>query len=206
MEHKKKINFATNFWFNNYLSNIDLVYKYNFKNKYQIPSINKITLSLNLNEISILDSNKKIINSIQNYRNIFFFIFCLFLNIPYIKAKTIFSSQGSHKNSESEYILKLQFISTIQINQFLFFFFIEHWNSIIKKGIKTKIKTPKTLQSNLNIKIPLNILYNFDTFYNNQIQLIKEDTFIFVDFKFNNLTLKNYNTIIKNLPLFWKYD
>lgn len=205
----KKTKYATNFWLNNYLSNVDLLYKYKLKTLYKLPKLEKVVLSLNLNKILSSDGSKKYLNSVQAQRLLFFYLFSLFTMVPFIKVNSLTVAQKNLKGNESDYSLVLSFLTQKQIQAFLFIYFIEAWSNITKNGYKFYFKKPFFLNKKKNIelksKLPLASLSNFNIFFNPITnQLIKEDSTFFATFKFKDLISTNSEKCIKNLPFFWK--
>jgi len=202
----KKTKFSTNPWFNKYLSNFDLLYKYKLKTLYKLPKIKKILLTLNFNKSLIIEGNKKNINSIQAQRILFFFFFSFFGTQPLVKINFFIASQGFLKENETDFNLKLYLLTDKQIENFLFFYFVEVFTNLKKSNYNFFYKTPfffvqKNL-TELNSKIPFFVLYNFNIFFK-QItnKLILEESFFFISLKFKNLVCNN-KKCVKNLPFF----
>jgi hypothetical protein len=137
-------------------------------------------------------------------RTIFIYLFSLFTTAPFIKANSLPSLQKILKANECDYSLILTFMTEKQIEIFISFFFIETWFNLIKNGYKFYFKNPffliKKRSAEVNLKIPLAILHNFNILINNQ--LIKEESTFFLAFKFKNLNALNTKKCIKNLPFF----
>lgn len=202
----KKIKYSTNFWLNKYISNYDLIYKYNLVNKEELPLIEEIKLSLNLKDL-IINTKNKILNS-QEYRLAYFFLFSLFLINPYIHSKPINNNFNTIKQeSDNIYIISIFLKNSKFLDEFFFLLFVEIWSKNLKSKFKLLLKK-KIIEKNKNYiisKIPLFILPSFEYFYDiSNIQSNYEELFLFILFTFKNIKFKNKKKNIKNLPLFWK--
>jgi hypothetical protein len=122
----KKIQYSNTFWYNHYLSNYDLIQKYNLKSQYKVPALSKIKLNLALTDVLFNEADKKTNLSAQTIRTAFLFFFALFARIPYINARITSSIKESQKSADNEYFLNISFANQTQIDEFLFFFFIEN--------------------------------------------------------------------------------
>jgi hypothetical protein len=203
---EKKIKYSTNFWLNKYISNCDLIYKYNLKNKEELPLIEQIKLSLNLKDL-ILNTKNKNLNS-QDYRSAYFFLFSLFLINPYIHSKPTNNNFNTIKQeSDNIYIISIFLKNSKYLDEFFFLLFIEIWSKNLKSKFKLSLQK-KTIEKNKNYivsKIPLFILPSFEYFYDiSNIQSNYEELFLFILFTFQNIKFKSKKKSIKNLPLFWK--
>jgi hypothetical protein len=202
----KQTQYATNFWLNNYLSHLDLVYKYKLLTPYKIPKLEKIFLSLNLNKILLNKTNNQTTNT---QHLLFFFLFSLFTTMPFIKITSLSTTDTVLKNNETDCSLLLSFLTNKQMEVILFLYFIEIWSYIVKNKYKFLFKKPFLLKTKtfveLKTKMPLKALSNFNIFFNPMTnQWIKEDSTFFITFKFKNLIFLNSENCIKNLPFFWK--
>ena len=205
----KQTQYATNFWLNNYLSNLDLVYKYKLLTSYKLPKLEKIFLSLNLNKILPSTISNQISSTTYAQHLLYFFIFSIFTKIPFIKIVSLSTTDTVLKNNETECNLFLSFLTNKHIEVVLFLYFVEIWSNIIKNKSKFIFKKPFLLKNKncveLKTKIPLKVFSNFNIFFNPMTnQWIKEDSTFFITFKFKNLTFLNSENSIKNLPFFWK--
>lgn len=202
----KQTQYATNFWLNNYLSHLDLVYKYKLLTSYKIPKLEKISLSLNLNKILLNKTNNQ---NIYAQHLLLLFLFSLFATMPFVKVTSLSTTDMALKNNEADCSLLLSFLTNKQLEVVLFFYFIEIWSYIVKNKYKFIFKKPFLLQTKnfveLKTKMPLKALSNFNIFFNPMTnQLVKEDSTLFITFKFKNLIFLNCENCIKNLPFFWK--
>jgi len=205
----KQTQYATNFWLNNYLSNLDLVYKYKLLTSYKLPKLEKISLSLNLNKILLNTTSNQNISNTSIQHLLYIYIFSLFTTLPFIKVTSLSTTDTILKNNETECNLFLSFLTNKQIEVVLFLYFVEIWSSIIKNKYKFIFKKPFLLNTKscveLKTKIPLKVFSNFNIFFSPLTnQWVKEDSTFFITFKFKNLISLDYENSIKNLPFFWK--
>ena len=206
----KKIQYSNTFWFNQYLSNYDLIQKYTLKSQYKVPTLYKIKLNLALTDVAFNEADKKANLSAQTLRTAFLFFFALFSRVPYINTRITSSIKDSQKSADNEYFLNISFANQTQIDEFLFFLFIENWTNLLKTDYKMNFNKPYTKEESNNTiqlfsKIPLNVLYNFDIMYDTSSnKKIKEDSSAFLTFFFKNLDSKHIKESIQNLPIFWK--
>lgn len=126
--------------YNNYLTNIDLVYRYKTNSLYKIPNFQKLNIKLNAENFhnflkSFLDSNSKI-NVIKS--NLFLFFYLIFSRIPFCDF-----------SYRKETILKLNIASNKQIHSFLFEFFYTKYKKAI--GFLFDKKLIKNEKINLNL-------------------------------------------------------
>ena len=108
---------------NQYLSNCDLINKYNLKNIYQKPKLNKIILDFSLkNFVDSLNikENQERFNEIQIKS--FLFLYLLTGAIPLINNKLIVLKNKEVKENVN-YSLKFSYGNDSSIYNFLFFFF-----------------------------------------------------------------------------------
>ena len=119
---------------NQYLSNCDLINKYNLKNIYQKPKLNKIILDFSLkNFVDSLNikENQERFNEIQIKS--FLFLYLLTGAIPLINNKLIVLKNKEVKENVN-YSLKFSYGNDSSIYNFLFFFFFENFFFILKKN------------------------------------------------------------------------
>lgn len=205
----KKTRHATNFWLNNYLSNLDLIYKYKILTSYKLPKIERICLSLTLNKMLLTNAKHQNTSNAHPQYLLFIFIFSLFTVTPFIKITSLSTTETILKNNDTDCTLLLNFLTNKQIEIVLILYFVEIWSNIVKNKYKFIFKKPFLLETTkfveLKTKMPLKIFSNFNIFFNPITnQSIKEDSTIFMTFKFKNLIFLNYENCIKNLPFFWK--
>jgi hypothetical protein len=193
---------------NQYLSNCDLINKYNLRNIYQKPKLNKIILDFSLkNFIDSLNikENQERFNEIQIKS--FLFLYLLTGAIPLINNKLIVLKNKEAKENVN-YSLKFSYGNDSFIYNFLFFFFIENWSSIFKenKNILSVINKKKELNLfNLKIVLPTSVFSEIDYILNNStFDLNPKELNLNINFLISiPQKNKNLNSVLKNLPLFW---
>jgi hypothetical protein len=111
---------------NHYLSSYDLIQKYTLKSQYKKPTLYKIKLNLALNDVAVSDGDKKANLSAQTLRTAFLFFFGLFGRVPYINTRITSNVKDSQKSADNEYFLNISFANQAEIDEFLFFLFIEN--------------------------------------------------------------------------------
>ena len=118
---------------NQYLSNCDLINKYNLKNIYQKPKLNKIILDFSLkNFVDSLNikENQERFNEIQIKS--FLFLYLLTGAIPLINNKLIVLKNKEVKENVN-YSLKFSYGNDSSIYNFLFFFLLKIGRLFSKK-------------------------------------------------------------------------
>jgi len=193
---------------NQYLSNCDLINKYNLKNIYQKPKLNKIILDFSLkNFVDSLNikENQERFNEIQIKS--FLFLYLLTGAIPLINNKLIVLKNKEVKENVN-YSLKFSYGNDSSIYNFLFFFFIENWPSIFKenKNIFLVINKEKEFNLfNLKIVLPTSVFSEIDYIINNStFDLNPKELNLNINFLISiPQKNKNLNSVLKNLPLFW---
>lgn len=194
----------------NYLSNCDLVNKYNLTSVHHIPKLDKINLELNLKdflgayEISGKDQTDPVIQA-----KAFMTLYNLTGIIPYIRAEKFVSSSGRQKSTLLNYSIKLSMNKNIQKTDFLFSMFVENWHklkledfSLFNSKPNNKISEKKFV---LNTLLPSHCLFEADEILSKNLTGISSKNLKFrLNFSFENISLlKNRNNIILNLPFFW---
>lgn len=198
---------------NQYLSNCDLINKYNLKNIYQKPKLNKIILEFSLkNFIEALNSkeNQEKLNETQI--KAFLFIYLLIASVPFINNKVKMIKNKEIKET-TNYSLKFIYSKDIYIYNFLFYFFIENWFFIVKENKNIFLLEDLNFSTNnlnhnlLNLKTILPVSVFSDMEYimsNSNFDLNSKELNININYLINSpKKLKNLNSLIKNLPLFW---
>jgi hypothetical protein len=195
-----------------YLSTCDLINKYNLKNLYNKPKLNKIVLELNLYSLLAASDffDKEQTNS--NIQTLAYLVSYIIRFKPYINfnksKKTI--SKFSKIAPVANYSLKLTFSSNAEKNIFLSSFFTQKWSEFTSNDFSF-IKTKKNSQKNILTKFILNttvssvFFYDVENFFTKGFSGVNPKNLKFkVNFLFSNpLALQNSNKIIKNLPFFW---
>jgi|TARA_B110000091_G_scaffold8982_1_gene8694 hypothetical protein len=194
-----------------YLSTCDLINKYNIKNIYNKPKLDKIVLELNLeNLINSSDfSDKEQTNS--NLQTLSYLTAYILKFKPYINFnKSKLSLSKSTKLSvPANYSLKLSFSTKSEINNFLSSFFTKKWSELNSDDFSF-LEKPKKNQTSLN-KLVLNTTVSsvffpeLEEFFKKDIGGVNSKNLrLKLNFSFSNpLFLKDSDKVIKNLPFFW---
>jgi hypothetical protein len=185
------------------ISNYDLINKYNIKNFYLIPNIEKINFKIHFNDFISSSDNINLINkkNITLKKKLYIILFFFTGNNPLIK-NNMTKEIKSKLNSEEIFFETI--ITKKFINEFLFVLFIENLNKI---NYTIELKQTKISQNKTIIKfvIPIEYLYEFSFLIKSHLlfsNLKENKLIIFFTIKHNsffNISSKN----IKNLPLFW---
>ena len=115
-----------------YLSNCDLINKYNFKNVHEIPELKKIVLELNLEDFLLscdLSQKEQTDSNIQI--RAYIIIYILMGLMPFINFNKSSSSSLKVKSLENNYSLKIILSNKKEINSFLTSLFIENWSKLL---------------------------------------------------------------------------
>jgi hypothetical protein len=190
-----------NFYFNDYLTKCDLIYKYNLENIKLIPKIKKINISLKI------DSDSKNLDnstSSSNFLNIhlFLIIYISYFCFPFIKY---------FKNDS--FSLNLNILKKNQIFFFLDSLFLDNFyklkylNLLSLSSLSGNSLLLKT-NNNFRLKLPLNVFEEINEFlqFNN---LNSKEFYIVLTFSLENCTfsnLKSSSCFLKNLPYFWVFN
>ena len=131
---------------NVYLSNLDLINKYNLKSVYIVPNLQNVSLNLSLNTIVEACDFKNIVNKDHEIQiKSFLLLYITFLIIPFIKNNKIRVLKSNDKNLKMNYILKVVLINATDIHEFLFLIFVENWQQLLiddNKLFKKSLKLP----------------------------------------------------------------
>ena len=197
---------------NSYLSNLDLINKYNLPSVYSVPKLQNITVTLSLNNIiNACDFKNVLIKDHEIQIKSFLLFYITFLIVPLFKNSKIQLVKASEKNLQMNYILKVTLISSIDINEFLFLVFIENWqqflleeNALFKKNSYTPLNTNFL---NFRTQLYLNNLISFQSIFSlllNNISLKEVPLKLSFRIKISkSVKINNKFTLLKNLPLFW---
>jgi hypothetical protein len=204
--------FTNNSYNDRYLSNYDLITKYNLTSVYNCPKIKTVTLDFSLADfLQGYEFNKLSLNDKEVQIKAFLFFYFFNGSIPFLNTKISSLVKNSEKSPDTNMSLKIKISNLNLINQFLFSLFIENWSRFLKEDIKLFSKgiKSKNLSStfNLNLLCPASTFFEADTVLNHTITSINSKEF-FVSINFLIEKPKNLNTlsllpIVKNLPLFW---
>lgn len=201
-----------NFFSNDYLSNCDLLNKYNLKSTHEIPKLRKIVLDFNLADLIGASENRDKEQTDSNIQikasSIFYVLTGL---VAYINFNKSLSSIKKLKISENNYSIKISTTNSNEINHFLLSFFVENWTKLLiedfilqrKKKELSKIDSEKNIV--LSSLVPAEVFFELEMFLNKIVTGINSKNFnIKINFLFDNPNeLKNSQTLIKNLPYFW---
>jgi|TARA_A100001035_G_scaffold25981_1_gene17419 ribosomal protein L5 len=205
--------FTNSFSHNNYesyISNCDLINKYNVKSVHQIPKLDKIVLELDMKDLlnSYEISSKDQTDSVAQVKA--FLILYIFIGLfPYIKASKAVSSSGRLKTTNLQYSLKVVLRRKEEINNFLFSLFVENWQKLsledfkLFKNERVKSKAEKTFV--LNTLLPADCFFDISEFLSKSLTGVNSKNLKFrLNFSFNSsINVKDRNKLIKNLPFFW---
>jgi len=223
---------TTNLYYNNYISNCDLINKYNCTNINTIPKIKSIVLEIPLFQfITLLNISLNSKNTIiKTYLKAYFMFYILFSLEPYINYK-------STKKLDKNYSLKLKLSNINQINNFshtffmhftsnsFFNFFFNFKNLEIKDVKNTNVIKNKFFNNlndktilkkkyinnfkdiNFNLKIPVfcfHLLNFYIDFFFESIN--SKELFFYINYVVNSYNLTNDNAnLLKNLQNFWVF-
>ena len=195
-----------------YLSNYDLITKYNLKTVHHCPKIKTVTLNFSLADfLKGYDFNKLSLNDKEVQIKAFLFFYFFNGSLPFLNTKISSLVKNSEKSPETNMSLKIKISNSNLINQFLFSLFVENWSRFLKEDIKLFPKSINLKNSssifNLNLICPASTFFEIDTFLNNTITNINPKEFcVSVNFlieKPKSLNSISVLPIVKNLPLFW---
>lgn len=197
-----------NFISNDYLSNCDLLNKYNLKSTHEIPKLKKIVIDFNIADLigaSDARDKEQTDSNIQIKASSIFYI----LNglISYINFNKSLSSVKKLKLSENNYSIKISTTNANEINYFLLGFFVENWTKLLIEDFvllkKPNVESKKNIV--LSTLVPAHIFFELEMFLNKIVTGINSKNLnLKINFLFSNPNkLKNSQTLIKNLPYFW---
>lgn len=194
-----------------YLSNCDIINKYNIKNIYKQPKIKKITLRFFLKDLLSASDfiNKTDINTNIQVKSILFF-YILFNSMPSISFQNIKTGKYTKNKIEGDFILQLSLSDYNQMNSFLFNlfsenkFFIENSEFELFKKNFNKIMEAEQKNVSYNFKIPGNLFFDINDFFTNKTQDVDlEKLLIDTSVIYSNLPKKtNLRNMIQNLFFF----
>ena len=196
--------------YESYISNCDLINKYNVKSVHQIPKLDKIVLELDMKDLlnSYEISSKDQTDSVAQVKA--FLILYIFIGLfPYIKASKAVSSSGRLKTTNLQYSLKVVLRRKEEINNFLFSLFVENWQKLsledfkLFKNERVKSKAEKTFV--LNSLLPADCFFDISEFLSKSLTGVNSKNLKFrLNFSFNSsIDVKDRNKLVKNLPFFW---
>lgn len=193
----------------NYLSNCDLINKYNILNINRVPKLNKIILELSSRDLlsAVESSGKNEINSETQIKS-YFLLYIFSSYQPYIK----FRVSKKLKTENDNYSLEIDISKIDSIYSFLVSFFIENWNKLSvedfslwkKKGFNFTFQQRKFI---IERKIPADIFFELNNFLNKTtFGIVSKNLNLKVKFFFQNNNFQSQNAsenLVKNLPFFW---
>ena len=204
--------FPNNFYKDQYLSNYDLITKYNLTSIYDSPKIKSVVLEFSLADfLKGYDFNKLSLNDKEIQIKAFLFFYFFNGSIPFLNTQISSFVKNTEKSPDTNMSLKIKISNSNLINQFLFSLFIENWSRFLKDDMKLFSKNinlkHSSLTFNLNLSCPASTFFEADNFLNHTITSINSKEF-FVSINFLITKPKNLSTIsllpiVKNLPLFW---
>jgi len=197
-----KINNEADYTYNSYLSDCDLINKYNLQNIYTKPRLKNIVVEFSIkNEINSSVSATIAASVLYIITNFY----------PFVTVKKSKSNDlNKLKNINTEYNFKVIFSNKQEINSFLSTLFVENWNTLLlddfllfnSKFCETKIAHEKEI---LKTKIPLQSFFELETFFSKVITDINpKNLSVNLNFLFSNFIVGQYRkNLIQNLPNFW---
>ena len=164
---------------NSYLSNLDLINKYNLHSVHSVPNLQNISVTLSLNNVINACDFKNLITKDHEIQIKSFLLFYItFLIVPFLKNSKIKLLKTSEKNLQMNYILKVTLISPTDINEFLFLLFIENWHQfIIEETVLFKKSSLLPLNSN-------SLTFRTQLYLNNLLSFQSIFSFLFNNIKF----------------------
>lgn len=193
----------------NYLSNCDLINKYNLVNINKTPKLNKICLELSSRDIlSAAESVGKTEINPETQIKSYFLLYILSSYQPYIKFRVSKKIKGENDN----YSLEISISKEEKVYSFLVSFFIENWNKLCAEDFllwKRKGFNFVFHQKNFVIerKIPADTFFELENFLNKiPFGIISKNLNLKIKFFFQNNNFKILEAsekLVKNLPLFW---
>ena len=198
-----KINTNIDYSYNSYLSDCDLINKYNLKNIYQKPKLETIVVDFSIEN----DTNSLSGNSIKAAL-VLYFISMLYPFVNIKKAKN--NDMNKTKNPNIKYKFKITFSNKKEINSILSTIFIENWNTLILEDFilfnSNSNKTKAILKKEVfKTKIPLQSFFELESFFSKVVTEINpKDLSVNLNFLFSNFIIgQNRKDLIQNLPNFW---
>jgi len=195
-----------------YLSNCDLINKYNLTNISKIPKLSKISVDISSQDIlnsSEISGKNELDSELQ--MKAFFILYLAQSLVPFIS----FSNSKKVKEDGLTYSLRISLSTQDEIYSFLVNFFVESWSRLLTEDFSFWSKSDSRLLSStlnqkkivLQRKIPTEAFFEIDNFLTkNSFGIVSKNLKFKVRFIFQNNNVKEQNTsinLIKNTPLFW---
>ena len=193
-----------------YLSNCDLINKYNIKTTYGIPKIEKIILEFPFEEFvkSCNFIEKDPTNPIFQMKGAI--IFYILTNLmPYINFNKSIVVLKKNVSLENNYSLKIIITNKEEINLFLNTLFVENWSKLLVEDFslfkKADLKYNNQKSIVLRTSISGNSFIEIENFLNQYFSKINSrNLLIKCNFVLSNLNKKITSiNLIKNLTPFW---
>jgi len=194
---------------NEYLSNLDLVNKYNIKSKKIIPNLTKITLSFSLEAFSkmFFENNKNELDDEVQIKSLFL-LYLLFSNLALITTKKQIKKIRVQKSHENRLSLKISLTKKKILDIFLYQLFFENEKKIAQsqpfKNVTNIDEKQECFIYNSNV-----LLQNFNelNFFLSNIYLPSNSKEFFLNLKFFFKAKKFQDSIsinlLKNISPFW---
>ena len=195
-----------------YLSNCDLINKYNLTSINKIPKLSKISIDISSQDIlnsSEISGKNELDSELQI--KAFFILYLAQSLVPFIS----FHNSKKVKEDGLTYSLKVSLSTDDEIYSFLVNFFVESWNKLIREDFSFWSKSGSGLSPSssnqkkfvLERKVPTDAFFEIDNFLTkNSFGILSKNLKFKVRFVFQNDNVKEQNTsinLIKNTPLFW---
>jgi hypothetical protein len=208
-----QFNTRIDFTLNSYLSECDLLNKYNISNLKQQPKLDQIVVDFPISEIiKASDISNKTENDPDIQLKAFLMLYILTSFIPYIRLNKI-KKVGQTRTTDLSYSLKIILSNKEEINLFLNSFFLETFVRLQFEDFKLFKQKPQGFNKALLVsnkiafttKIPGHSVFEIDQILNKIITGINpRDLNLNINFLFSNFNhTKNFKTSIKNMPFFW---
>ena len=201
---QKKINYNHNF----YISNLDLINKYNLDEKKKIPCLNMVIIEFSLTKFlnNFTQTNKTEFNTEIQIKSILI-LYLLIFNIPFINYKKLkLEIKKNFKVDKRHFVLKATLNDKILTNDFLIKMFFEEKGNIVfdletLKNRKFKNSKNFIYTTHLTIQNFTEIDILFNRILNN---INSNELFFKINFSFFCGNIKtDFKKIIRNLPFFW---
>jgi hypothetical protein len=196
----------------NYLSNCDLINKYNLTNINKIPKLSEVAIEISSSDIlnSSEIAGKNELDSELQIKS-YFILYLIQALIPFIS----FNNSKKVKEDGLNYSLKIVLSAEDEIYSFLINFFVENWNKLLAEDFSFWSKSDNNLLNTtlhqkkiiIQRKIPAEAFFEIDSFLSKgSFGIIAKNLNLKIKFIFQNNNVKEQNTpinLIKNTPLFW---
>jgi len=201
-----------NFITHNYLSDYDLISKFNLKSLHQKPVVKNIVIEFPIKNFIKACDLKNISEKDSDIQLKAFLLFYTFTSsIPFINSNKIkiIKNKNIEKDNETNYSIKTILSSNESIYNFLISLFIENATNLIKEDIHLDTFIAKGAYFNrINYKITLPVSSYYELFNILAVsfpELNPKEFFFHTNFKIEStgVNITNNKSFIKNLPLFW---